>query len=62
LGEPIGSAILAALLLRQPVAPLQLVGGAVLLAGIAVATLAEHRAKAQQKNVAVALQLDAGSS
>jgi drug/metabolite transporter (DMT)-like permease len=48
LGEPVGSAILAAILLRQPVAPLQLVGGAVLLLGIAVATLAEHRAKARQ--------------
>jgi drug/metabolite transporter (DMT)-like permease len=62
LGEPVGSAILAALLLRQPVVPLQLAGGAVLLAGIAVATLAEHRAKAQQQNVAADLQLDASSS
>jgi drug/metabolite transporter (DMT)-like permease len=48
LGEPVGSAILAAILLRQPVAPLQLLGGAVLLCGIAVATLAEHRAKVRQ--------------
>ena len=62
LGEPVGSAILAALLLRQPVAPLQLVGGAILLAGIAVATLAEHRAKAQQKNRTAELQLEAGGS
>jgi len=61
LGEPVGSAILAALLLRQPVAPLQLAGGAILLAGIALATLAEHRAKAQQ-NVAADLQLEAGGS
>jgi drug/metabolite transporter (DMT)-like permease len=59
LGEPVGSAILAALLLRQPVQPLQLVGGALLLLGIATATLVEHRAKTQQKNVA-ALQLEAG--
>lgn len=43
LGEPIGSALLAFLILRQPVQPLQLLGGAVLLAGIAVATLAERR-------------------
>jgi drug/metabolite transporter (DMT)-like permease len=59
LGEPVGSAILAALLLRQPVQPLQLVGGVLLLLGIATATLVEHRAKTQQKNVA-ALQLEAG--
>lgn len=60
LGEPVGSAILAAVLLRQPVQPLQLVGGAVLLAGIAIATLAEHRAK--QHTVAADLQLEAGGS
>ncbi len=45
LGEPIGSALLAYLFLRQPVQPLQLVGGALLLGGIAVATLAERRAQ-----------------
>lgn len=43
LGEPIGSALLALLLLSQPVEPLQLLGGAVLLVGIAVATLAERQ-------------------
>jgi len=43
LGEPIGSAILAFVIFQQPVQPLQLVGGAVLLTGIAVATLAEQR-------------------
>ena len=42
LGEPIGSAVLAVLLLDQLVQPLQLLGGAVLLVGIAVATLAER--------------------
>ncbi len=44
LGEPIGSAVLAYMLLQQDVQPLQLVGGGVLLAGIAVATLAERQA------------------
>lgn len=44
LGEPIGSATLALVIFRQPLLPLQLVGGAVLLLGIAVATLAERRA------------------
>lgn len=43
LGEPIGSALLAFVIFQQPVQPLQLVGGAVLLTGIAVATLAEQR-------------------
>jgi drug/metabolite transporter (DMT)-like permease len=42
LGEPVGSALLAVLMLRQPLQQLQLVGGAVLLLGIAVTTLAEH--------------------
>jgi drug/metabolite transporter (DMT)-like permease len=44
LGEPIGSAILAFVILRQPVQPLQVLGGATLLVGIAVAALAERRA------------------
>lgn len=43
LGEPIGSALLALLILEQPVERLQLLGGAVLLVGIAVATLAERQ-------------------
>jgi drug/metabolite transporter (DMT)-like permease len=43
LGEPIGSAVLAVLLLDQQIQPLQLLGGAVLLVGIAVATLAERQ-------------------
>lgn len=43
LGEPLGSALLALIVLDQPVVPLQLVGGALLLAGIAVATLTEHQ-------------------
>lgn len=43
LGEPIGSAVLALLILEQPVERLQLLGGAVLLAGIAVATLGERQ-------------------
>ncbi|NNJ09637.1 DMT family transporter [Chloroflexales bacterium ZM16-3] len=43
LGEPIGSAAMALLMFQQPLLPLQLAGGAVLLLGIAVAILAEHR-------------------
>lgn len=43
LGEPVGSAILAYVLLRQPVQRLQLIGGAALLLGIVVATLAERQ-------------------
>ncbi|WP_026370254.1 DMT family transporter [Kallotenue papyrolyticum] len=45
LGEPIGSTILAFWLLDQPVRPLQVIGGLILLGGIAAATLAEHRAQ-----------------
>ena len=48
LGEPIGSAIMALLILRQPVQPLQLIGGAVLLVGIAVAALAERQSMQRQ--------------
>lgn len=61
LGEPVGSAILAAVVLRQPIAPLQLVGVAILLAGIALASLVEHRARVQQR-VMAELHVDAGSS
>jgi len=42
LGEPVGSAILAWLLLGESVAPLQLAGFAALLAGIAVAATGER--------------------
>ena len=42
LGEPVGSAILAWLLLGEDVAPLQLLGFSVLLAGIVVAARAER--------------------
>jgi len=45
LGEPVGSALLALLIFRQPLQPLQLMGGAILLGGIATATLAESRAR-----------------
>ncbi|NTW04385.1 MAG: DMT family transporter [Oscillochloris sp.] len=48
LGEPIGSAAMALMLFKQPLMPLQLAGGAVLLLGIAVATLAENHRSAQQ--------------
>ena len=51
LGEPIGSTILALAIFHQPVRPFQMVGGAVLLAGIAVATLAERRAPAPPARV-----------
>ncbi|MEI6181149.1 MAG: DMT family transporter [Chloroflexales bacterium] len=46
LGEPLGSTVLALVIFHQPLQPLQLLGGAVLLGGIAVATLAERRAAA----------------
>lgn len=49
LGEPIGSALMALAIFHQPLHPLQLVGGAVLLAGIAVATLSESRAPATRR-------------
>jgi drug/metabolite transporter (DMT)-like permease len=42
LGEPVGSAILAWLLLGESVAPMQLAGFAALLAGIAVAATGER--------------------
>jgi drug/metabolite transporter (DMT)-like permease len=52
LGEPIGSAILAVLLLDQPLQPLQLLGGAMLLVGIAVATLGERQRPQTPEEVA----------
>ncbi len=45
LGEPISAAVLAVIIFDQSLQPLQILGGALLLAGIAVATLAEHRAQ-----------------
>ncbi|MBN1309887.1 MAG: DMT family transporter [Anaerolineae bacterium] len=48
LGEPIGSTILAALLLEElPGSPLQILGGAFTLAGIASASLAEQQVNRQ---------------
>jgi drug/metabolite transporter (DMT)-like permease len=44
LGEPVGSTLLAILLLREWPVQLQVVGGLVVLAGIAVATLARQSA------------------
>lgn len=44
LGEPLGSAGMALVIFHQTLQPLQLVGGAILLTGIIVATLAERRA------------------
>ncbi len=55
LGEPIGSAILAYVLFRQTVQPLQFVGGAMLLIGIAVATLAERQT---QQSVSQAVETE----
>ena len=55
LGEPVGSAILAVVILHQPVQPLQLLGGAVLLIGIAVSALAER----QNRRTADALRMEA---
>ncbi|MEI7768616.1 MAG: DMT family transporter [Chloroflexales bacterium] len=54
LGEPIGSAALALAIFHQPLQPLQLIGGGVLLAGIAVASLAERRAPAPPDRAASA--------
>ncbi|HYF63597.1 MAG TPA: DMT family transporter [Herpetosiphonaceae bacterium] len=50
LGEPIGSTLLAWLILDQTPRPLQLVGGAVLLAGIFVATSGEKSEVRIQKS------------
>lgn len=47
LGEPVGSALLAWLLLGESVAPLQTAGFSALLAGIAVAATAERRSGAR---------------
>jgi drug/metabolite transporter (DMT)-like permease len=44
LGEPIGSALLALVILGQGFAPLQLAGFVVLLAGIVLAARGEQRA------------------
>jgi drug/metabolite transporter (DMT)-like permease len=43
LGEPIGAALLAIVIFDQTLQPLQVLGGALLLGGIAVTTLAERR-------------------
>jgi drug/metabolite transporter (DMT)-like permease len=45
LGEPIGSALLAWVVFHQTIRPLQLVGGALLLVGIALAVLGERKMK-----------------
>lgn len=52
LGEPIGATIIALFWLDQPLQPLQILGGAVLLLGIGVATLAEHQRPAAAVEVA----------
>jgi drug/metabolite transporter (DMT)-like permease len=46
LGEPIGSTVLAMLLLDERPGNLQLIGGGIILAGIVLASLAEERRKA----------------
>lgn len=51
LGEPIASALMAFIIYKQPVMPLQLLGGAALLSGIAVATLADRQTRAQATEV-----------
>lgn len=45
LGEPISAAVLAIVVFDQSLQPLQVLGGALLLLGIAVATVAEHHAQ-----------------
>ncbi|HEY0737275.1 MAG TPA: DMT family transporter [Herpetosiphonaceae bacterium] len=52
LGEPIGATIIALFVLDQPLQPLQILGGAVLLVGIGVATLAERQRPAAAVEVA----------
>jgi drug/metabolite transporter (DMT)-like permease len=53
LGEPIGSTILALILLpEQRLQPLQIAGGVLLLAGIAIATLAERQDRQATRAIA----------
>ncbi|MBV9789205.1 MAG: DMT family transporter, partial [Chloroflexi bacterium] len=52
LGEPIGSTVMAVLMLDQPLQPLQILGGMVLLLGIGVATLAERQRPAAVAEIA----------
>lgn len=52
LGEPIGSTVMAVLMLDQPLQPLQILGGMVLLLGIGVATLAERQRPAAAAEIA----------
>ena len=53
LGEPIGSTALAVVLLGEHPGPLQLVGGAAILAGIAIASLAERHAAVREPHMPV---------
>jgi drug/metabolite transporter (DMT)-like permease len=53
LGEPIGSAILALLIFGQTVQPLQILGGSILLGGIAIATLAERKVQPPETTLEV---------
>lgn len=54
LGEPIGSTILAMVILDEQPTPLQLLGGALILTGIVLSSLAEERKRAR-RNTAVEL-------
>jgi len=56
LGEPIGSTILAALLLAETPGPLVLVGGAMILVGIALASRAEGATRVAERVPRIALQ------
>ncbi len=49
LGEPIGSALMAIFFFNQPLMPLQITGGLILLVGIGVTILAERPAKPTKK-------------
>lgn len=52
LGEPIGSTLLAIVILNEWPTPLQLLGGALILSGIVLASLAEERRRARTPPVA----------
>src|SRR5690606_16915548 len=47
LGEPIGSTVLAVIILNERPTPLQLLGGTLILAGIVLSSLAEERKRAR---------------
>ena len=55
LGEPIGSALLAMALIGERPATTQLVGGAVILCGIALASLTDKRSQTEVEDIPEAI-------